>query len=260
MPRWYVRNCAMAFYAALIRSLQNINNENRPGINNAGSGNVTSTNQNTTLIFNFNASMSASGCPIEHACAVFASARSELGAEGLSLREHCAASHTTVPTEEAGRVSIGRSLDQDVAGDISLSYVRSIALPWKHKLKPVWGFITKAISQMLDHSRSVSNILTLTASAGLSLPAVQSHGIQLANTTGTFAVFALGNPYSFFKSLNVPHSIIVVDLFDKEVLIPLSEATSSAVCRSSVDSDSILLNKSRLFTVHWRAILWGKQF
>ena len=159
-----------------------------------------------------------------------ASIRSELEADGLALNELLAAANTTTAAEVARRASIRRASSQGIS-DMSVDYVRNLVLPWMHKLKPVWGSITEAICRVSDHTRTVSGTPAITAVVGLGLLAAQDQGIPVAYTAGTFALFALGNPYGFFRSPNVPHSIIVVDFFDREVPIPLSDATSSAVRR-----------------------------
>ena len=216
------------FLRAFLRPLQSISSENRPIINNIGFGHVSSTNLNINIVVNVDAPRGIS--PNGYGRAVRASIRAELAAEGLAGDQLWTASNTTVVDEALRRPSSSRAQNQGIPSDTSLNYARSLALPWKHRLKPVWGSIIEAICQLSERTLSAGRTPTMTAVVGLGLLAGQSLAIPLAYTAGTFALFALGNPYGLFRSPTVPHFIIVVDFFDQEVQIPFSEATSSAVC------------------------------
>jgi len=207
---------------------------------------VLSTSLNFNFVINLDAPRNASAS--EHAHAVCASIRSGLEADGLVLNDILAASNTTTVAGVVRRASIRRASSQDVPGDTSLDYVRGIALPWMHRLRPVWGSIVEAVSHMSDHTRSASNTPVMAAVVGLGFFAAQGQGIPVMYTAGTLALFALRNPYGLFKSPDVPHFITVIDFFDKEVQVPVSETNSWAVRQALFCSPS-LLSANRRFTV-----------
>lgn len=218
----------------ILSSFQHVNNKNSVNTTIAGSGNIVHNNNSsatTVIVLNISSGVSRDVSPSTHARDICAQISAQLQAEGVTVNGQEVASHL-IAADGARYASGGRDLDRSIPNHTPINYVRSITLPWMHRLKPVWGSLVEAISQLSDNARLVSGTPTMTAVVGLGLLAAHGQGIPLAYTAGTLALFTLGNPYCFFRYPDIPHFIIVVDFFDKEVQVPLSDATSSAVRRS----------------------------
>ena len=167
---------------------------------------------------------------------------SSLEAAGVSPEELRATLNIISEAEDARHASIGSRQHQHVPATSVLDFTRGIPLPGMHELRLAWGLILDSLRQLRDLTRTANSRPTMTAVVGVTMLVAQDRRIRMACAALSVGLFALGKPYNFFKFPNVPHFIVVIDFFDKEVQISLSEAASSVVLQSRLSFYQCLAN------------------
>ena len=119
--------------------------------------------------------------------------------------------------------------DRRVPNISFFDFVQSISLPGMHELRMTWSLILNSLFELRALVCEANRRPVMSAVLGVTLLVARDRRIRMACAALSVGLFALGKPYSFYSSPNISHFIIVVDLFDKEVQIPLSEAASSVV-------------------------------